>query len=83
MESEEENWDEINSDGEFWKSEPVDGYNVRPTFVPLLPISHNQIDMLTKLSKLNMKENSDFIESIQIRSELISQIQKHIYLENP
>ena len=30
-----------------------------------------------------MKENSDFIESIQIRSELISQIQKHIYLENP
>ena len=79
METEPEDWDEINSDGEFWKTEPIDGYNVRPTFVPLLPVNQNQIEMLIKLSKLNLKENSEFIESIQIRSELISQIQKHVH----
>ena len=39
LDSDAENQDEINSDDEFWKTEPIDRYFVRPTFVTLIPKS--------------------------------------------
>lgn len=42
MDSESDDPDEINSDDEFWKTEPINGYTIRPTFIPLLPLSTNK-----------------------------------------
>jgi hypothetical protein len=79
MESENENEDEVNSDGEFWKSEPLDSYKIRPKFIPLLPFKESQIEQLKKLRQLNMEERSEFIDACHIRSDLIAEILKHVF----
>ena len=79
MESDHENEDEINSDGEFWKSEPIEGYNIRPRFIPLLPFEEHQISKLKRLRDLNMDDRGDFIEATHIRSDIISDVLAHVF----
>jgi hypothetical protein len=77
MESEAE--DDVNSDGEFWKTEPIETFEVTPKFIPLIPFEKDHIEQLAKLKSLDLEDNNDFLESTQLINALIEDFINHIY----